>query len=242
MKPSDIVLGLACIVGAAMPAVAQRASTPPQGGPGTVTLSLEQYDRLLERAEHPVKRPEPPPIPAVLGRADLRVRVVGERARGTFTLEGEVFQSGTTKVPLVSSATLLDAHLGTTSVPLVTEGLDGGRTGRRAAAVHDRPGLGHARCRHRPGGRGAAAGADGRQRGALAGSARPAIRRADRARRDYADARRGRRHARGGDAGAGSRATVSWSSRESTAPTTPQEARTMAEIKTMVRVGEVRSA
>ena len=51
MKPSHIVVGLACILGAALPAraQAQRAIAPPQGAPGTVTLTLDQYDRLLQR-------------------------------------------------------------------------------------------------------------------------------------------------------------------------------------------------
>src|SRR4029453_1330565 len=100
----------------------ERWGAPPQAAPGTVPMTVEQYDRLLQRAEHPVKRPEPPPIPAVLARADLRVRVGGDCARGTFTLDGEVFQTGPTRVPLIADATLLDAHVGTTSVPLVTEG------------------------------------------------------------------------------------------------------------------------
>ena len=75
---------------------------------------------MLQCAEHPVTRPEPPPIPAVLARADLRVRVTGDRARGTFTLDGEVFQTGPTRVPLIADATLLDTRIGTTSVSLVT--------------------------------------------------------------------------------------------------------------------------
>ena len=46
MKPSHIVVGLACIFGAALPAraQAQRAIAPPQGAPGTVTLTLDQRD------------------------------------------------------------------------------------------------------------------------------------------------------------------------------------------------------
>jgi len=86
MKPSHIVVGLACVLGAALPAraQAQRAVAPPQGAPGTVTLPLEQYDRLLQRADHPVKRPEPPPIPAVLARVPLSgsIRTTPALARG----------------------------------------------------------------------------------------------------------------------------------------------------------------
>ncbi len=241
MKPSFIVVGLACILGAALPAraQAQRVVAPPQGAPGTVTLTLEQYDRLLQRAEHPVKRPEPPPIPAVLARADLRVRVAGDRARGTFTLEGEVFQTGPTRVPLVMDATLLDVHIGTTSIPLVTEGpmavalVEGPRPFTIAldwgSALSSSPGR-----------------ASMLLPVPMAGSASLSL--------DLpghpADVRIApgviTRTTTAGDVThveatlvPATRAAVSWSSREATAPAAPQEARTMAEVKTMVSVGEV---
>ena len=241
MKPPFIVLGLACILSGTLPARAQtqRAVAPPQGAPGTVTLTLEQYDRLLQRAEHPVKRPEPPPIPAVLARADLRVRVAGDRARGTFTLDGEVFQTGPTRVPLIMDATLLDAHIGTTSVPLVTEGpmavalVEGPRPFTIAldwgAALSSSPGR-----------------ASMLLPVPMAGSASLSL--------DLpghpADVRIApgviTRTTTAGDVThveatlvPGARAALSWSSRETTAPAAPQEARTMSEVKTMVSVGEV---
>ena len=110
---------LACL---AAPAVAP-AQGPPHPPPpaGTVTLTLAEYGRLLDLAERPARPPDPPPIPAVLARGDLRIRVAEDRATGTFTLEGEVFRSGITKVPLVTGATLLDARLGNEALPLVRE-------------------------------------------------------------------------------------------------------------------------
>jgi hypothetical protein len=241
MKPSHIVVGLACILGAALPAraQAQRAIAPPQAAPGTVTMTLDQYDRLLQRAEHPVKRPELPPIPAVLARADLRVRVAGDRARGTFTLDGEVFQTGPTRVPLIMDATLLDAHIGTTSVPMVTEGpmavalVEGPRPFTIAldwgSALSSSPGR-----------------ASMLLPVPMAGSASLSL--------DLAGHPADVRIAPGvitrittandvthveATLVPGTRAALSWSSRETTAPAAPQEGRTMAEVKTMVSVGDV---
>ena len=64
----------------------------------------------------------------------------GAQARGTYTLDGEVFRSGATKVPLVSDATILSALVADAPVPLVTDGmttsaiLDGPRPFRIALA------------------------------------------------------------------------------------------------------------
>ena len=112
-----LALGSAMIV---PPLAAQAPSRSPQtAGAGTVTLSLADYNRLLDRAEHPVVSPDPPPIPAVLASGDLLVRIAGERVSGTFRLEGEVFRTGMAAIPLVSGAALLDARLGEGPLPLI---------------------------------------------------------------------------------------------------------------------------
>jgi hypothetical protein len=121
MRTSHACSIVICSILSASVAAAQPSDRP-QGPPGTVTLSLAEFDRLVDRAERPIVRPDPPPIPAVLARADLRVTIAGTRARGTFNLEGEVFRTGMTKVLLVSGATLLDARLGSGALPLLREG------------------------------------------------------------------------------------------------------------------------
>ena len=108
-------LGITTVAGA------QGAAIPPASPPGTVTLSLADYNRLLDRAENPARPPDTPPIPSVVARADVSVRVTGSGARGTYTLDGEVFRAGATKVPLVSDATILSATLGDSPVPMVTD-------------------------------------------------------------------------------------------------------------------------
>ena len=51
-------------------AFAEQPPRLPQPPPGTVTLSLAEYDRLVDRAERPARRADPPPIPAIVARSD----------------------------------------------------------------------------------------------------------------------------------------------------------------------------
>ncbi|OFW23487.1 MAG: hypothetical protein A3G21_06010 [Acidobacteria bacterium RIFCSPLOWO2_12_FULL_66_21] len=102
-------------------ALAQDRPRVPQGPQGTVTMPIGEYNRLVDRAAQPDTTPEPPPVPAVVGRADLRARVAGDTARGTLRLDGEVFQRGQVKGPLVSGATLVDARTDGRPLPLVQE-------------------------------------------------------------------------------------------------------------------------
>src|SRR5690348_14360676 len=87
-------------------AVAQFAPLPPAG---SVALPLDEYNRLVELASKPVKKPDAAPLPFVLQRADLKLQVNGESATGTLELAGEVLASGPVKVPLVSGMTVFDA-------------------------------------------------------------------------------------------------------------------------------------
>jgi hypothetical protein len=94
---------------------------PAQGPAGTVTLLRTDYDRLLELSSRTGAIPERAPLPAALGRADIKIRVDGTMARASIALEGEVFHSGVVKVPLITDATLLDARMAGGPLPLVTE-------------------------------------------------------------------------------------------------------------------------
>lgn len=217
---------------------AQGPSAPPSSPPGTVTLSLADYNRLLERAENPARPLDPPPIPSVVARADVAVRITGAQARGTYTLDGEVFRSGATKVPLVSDATILSALVADAPVPLVTDGmttsaiLDGPRPFRIALAWA-----------------GGVSASPGRASLVLpvpvAGSAalsldlpgRPAdVRIAPGAiTRTAVEGERTRIEA---TLVPGMSTTISWSSREATAPAAPREVRVLSDVKTMISVGD----
>jgi Carboxypeptidase regulatory-like domain len=104
------------------PRLAEAATAMPVVPAGTVTLTLAEYDRLVDLSARPVRPPEVPPVGAVLSRADLRVRVDGVAARGTFTIDGEVLRAGPTRVDLVSGGTVLDARAAGRPVPLLVDG------------------------------------------------------------------------------------------------------------------------
>jgi hypothetical protein len=104
----------------AYPVFAEKPERP-EGPPGTVTLSLAEYDRLAERAARPPKLPSQPPVASVLSRGEAHLKAEGSDVRGTFTLEGEVLRSGPTLVPLLPGGTVLDARLAGKPLPLVSD-------------------------------------------------------------------------------------------------------------------------
>jgi hypothetical protein len=94
----------------------------PVDTPRSVTLTLTEYNRLLDLANRPSTSPIAPPVPAVLASADLRIRIDGEMARGTFTLAGTVLRQGINRVNLVNGATLVEASVSGKPLPLVVDG------------------------------------------------------------------------------------------------------------------------
>jgi hypothetical protein len=117
---NHIARALALVIVAATSAAAQQ---PPRTTESrTVMLSLSEYDRLVDLANRPPEKPSTPPVPAVLASADLRVRVDGGTARGTFTVAGDVLRSGVNRVTLLSGATLIDASLAGRPLPLIADG------------------------------------------------------------------------------------------------------------------------
>lgn len=94
----------------------------PQGGPGTVTLPLAEYDLLVERAARKPKPPEAAPLPFVLARSAFNLKLENDTVSGTLGLEGEVLNKGTTKVPLATDLTVLEAKQADKPLPLLREG------------------------------------------------------------------------------------------------------------------------
>jgi len=115
-------LACACALFAWAPRAVAQAKEPDPGPPGTVTLPLVDYERLVDRAARPSKRPEAPPLPAIISRADLRVRVTGSLARAACRMEGEVLRTGPTKVALLADGTLFEVRSSGGAVPLLREG------------------------------------------------------------------------------------------------------------------------
>ena len=98
------------------------AVTLPLPSAGNVTLPIAEYNKLLDLAKKPPKRPEAPPMAYTIQHAELKFRVGQESVLGTVQLDGEVFTKGETKVPLASGITVLDAHQQSKTLPLEQEG------------------------------------------------------------------------------------------------------------------------
>ena len=96
-------------------------TTLPLPNSGNVTLTLDEYNRLVELAAKPPKKPDVAPLPYSIKHADVKLRVENDGVRGTVKLDGEVFHKGVSKVALTSGMTILDAHQNGKGVPLEQE-------------------------------------------------------------------------------------------------------------------------
>ncbi len=105
----------------AVPTFAQRMLDPPQPAAGNVTLSLDEYNRLLALANRPGKSTETPPLPYVLNRAELKFRVTNDDVLGAIQIDGETLGGNSTKVPLTTGMTILDARQGSRPLPLLLD-------------------------------------------------------------------------------------------------------------------------
>ena len=121
MKTRLFVMLLLCSVGAAMARASDDKPALPMPDSGNVTLTLDEYNRLMELAAKTPKKPDVAPLPYSIKRADVKLHVENDGVRGTVELEGEVFHKGVSKVPLTSGMTVLDAHQNGKGVPLLQE-------------------------------------------------------------------------------------------------------------------------
>jgi hypothetical protein len=101
-------------------AIAQQPSRPIDT-PRSVTLTLAEYNRLVDLARQQ-QGVAPPPVAAVVASADLRVRVDRDTARGVFNVSGDVFGANVSRVSLVTGATLIDANASGRPLPLIADG------------------------------------------------------------------------------------------------------------------------
>ena len=116
---TSMLVGCVCLMSLCW---AEDKSALPLPDPGNVTLTLDEYNRLVERAAKPPKKPETAPLPYSIKHAGLKLKVENNGVMGSVELEGEVFHKGISKVPLTSGMTILDAHQNEKGVPLLQEG------------------------------------------------------------------------------------------------------------------------
>lgn len=100
---------------------ADDVALPPVPASGNVTLPLDEYNRLLELASKPVRKPDAPPVPYTMKRADLKFTVADESVQGTVHLQGEILHKGATKIPLTTGMAILDARQEGKGLPLELE-------------------------------------------------------------------------------------------------------------------------
>ena len=120
MKNICVMLLLCSMCTAQMPA-GEEKPTLPLPDSGNVTLTLDEYNKLVELATKPPKKSDLAPLPYSVKHADLRLHVDNDAVCGSVRLEGEVFRKGLSKVPLTSGMTVLDAHQNGKGVPLLQE-------------------------------------------------------------------------------------------------------------------------
>jgi len=101
-----------------------RVSTPvpAPGTAGTVTLSLSEYNRLVELSMRKDKSPDEVPLPFVLSRAVFKLRVENQTLVGTVDIDGALLAKGSVKTPLTTALTILEAKQLNNPLPLLQEG------------------------------------------------------------------------------------------------------------------------
>jgi hypothetical protein len=120
------VMFLLCTMCSMQMLAADESAALPLPNSGNVTLTLDEYNKLVELAGKPPKKSDVAPLPYSLQHADLKLEVKDDCVHGTVQLDGEVFHKGVSKVPLTSGMTILDArendaHQNGKGVPLEQE-------------------------------------------------------------------------------------------------------------------------
>lgn len=122
-----LILILLTTVAAAMTFAQQRNTVvytplPAPGSPSTVTLTLAEYNRLVELSTRKAKTPDDVPLPYVLSHAVFKLRVEKQTLVGTVDIDGALLKKGAVKTPLTTALTILEAKQLNNPLPLLQEG------------------------------------------------------------------------------------------------------------------------
>ena len=98
------------------------APMPAPGAAGTVTLSLSEYNHLVELATRKSAQPDEVPLPYVLSHAVFKLRVENQTLVGTVDIDGSLLAKGAVKTPLTTALTILEAKQAGNPLPLLQEG------------------------------------------------------------------------------------------------------------------------
>ena len=121
MSPLRLVLVAMFVTILSVVSSAQQPLRPTET-PRAVTLTLAEYNRLIDLAARPTQGSNAPPVAAVLASADLRIRIDRDTARGVFNMTGDALRAGISRVSLLAGATVIEAHASGRPLPLVADG------------------------------------------------------------------------------------------------------------------------
>ncbi|HEX6716382.1 MAG TPA: carboxypeptidase-like regulatory domain-containing protein [Pyrinomonadaceae bacterium] len=122
MKPLILILLMTIVAASQTRNTTLDAPLPPPSTAGTVTLSLSEYNRLVELASRKVKTPDQVPLPYVLSHAMFKLRVENQTLVGTVDIDGSLLEKGSVKTPLTTGLTVLEAKQAGNPLPLLQEG------------------------------------------------------------------------------------------------------------------------
>src|SRR5215216_647885 len=122
MKALILILSIAIVAAGQQRNASTYAPLPVPGTQSTVTLSLSEYNRLVELATRKARTPDGVPLPYVLSHAVFKLRVEKQTLVGTVDIDGALLATGAVKTPLTTGLTILEAKQAGHSLPLLQEG------------------------------------------------------------------------------------------------------------------------
>ena len=122
MRALILILLIAVVATGQMRNTTSNNALPAPGTAGTVTLSLSEYNRLVELANRKDKTSDEVPLPFVLSRAVFKLRVENQTLVGTVDIDGSLLAKGSVKTPLTTALTILEAKQSNLPLPLLQEG------------------------------------------------------------------------------------------------------------------------
>lgn len=123
MKALILMLMIAVVASGQQRNTPATVPLPTPGTTGTVTLSLSDYNRLVELAtRRSTTSPDEVPQPYVLSHAVFKLRVENQTLVGTVDIDGSLLEKGSVKTPLTTALTILEAKQSGNPLPLLQEG------------------------------------------------------------------------------------------------------------------------
>ena len=122
MRALILILLIGVVAAGQVRNTTSNTTLPAPGTAGTVTLSLSEYNRLVELANRKDKTSDEVPLPFVLSRAVFKLRVENQTLVGTVDIDGSLLAKGSVKTPLTTALTILEAKQSNNPLPLLQEG------------------------------------------------------------------------------------------------------------------------